>query len=63
MEKECLPSTSHEAKEDDEDEFLELDRIDKIMAKDSSDELKCLDFERQMFLDCIYNDGLIICGK
>lgn len=60
----CEPSTSKATIEDDDDVYMsELDHIDKILEKDSSSELKFLEFERQMFLDCIYNDGLVICAK
>lgn len=62
--KDCEASTSKATTEDNEDVIMaELDHIEKILEKDSSDELKFLEFERQMFLDCIYNDGLVICAK
>ncbi|KAG5680775.1 hypothetical protein PVAND_010262 [Polypedilum vanderplanki] len=41
----------------------EINFMEKILEKDASDELKCLDFERQMFLDCVFSDGLMICAK
>jgi hypothetical protein len=59
-----MPSTS-KAKEEDEDDMdtSEFDRIDKMLEKDESNSLKFLDFEKQTFLDCVYNDGLVICAK
>ncbi|CAO1410792.1 unnamed protein product [Diamesa serratosioi] len=38
----------------------DLDQVDELLDKSDS---KLLDFERQMFLDLIYNDALVICGK
>lgn len=62
--KDSEPSTSKAIAADNEDvDMAELDQIDKMLEKDSSNELKFLEFERQMFLDCIYNDGLVICAK
>lgn len=62
--KDCMPSTSKRIQDDDNDvDMSEFDQIDKILEKDSSDELNFTEFERQMFLDCVYNDGLVICAK
>ncbi|CAO1415638.1 unnamed protein product [Diamesa tonsa] len=38
----------------------DLIQVDELLDKSDS---KLLDFERQMFLDLIYNDALVICGK
>lgn len=38
----------------------DMDEVDELLDKSDS---KLLDFERQMFLDLIYNDALVICGK
>ena len=40
----------------------EVIEIDEILSS-SGGAVKMLDFERQLFLDCVYNDGLVICGK
>lgn len=37
----------------------EIMKIDEILTGSG----KMLDFEKQMFLDCVYNDALTICGK
>lgn len=44
-------------------DIKELMQLDEILGKSASGQVKMLDFERQMFLDCVYNDGLVICGK
>lgn len=46
---------------DEEVNLNEIEQLDEILG--SSDKIKMLDFERQMFLDCVYSDGLVICGK
>lgn len=62
--KDCMPSTSKSKEDDDDDvDMSEFDHIDKILEKDESDSLKFLDFEKQIFLDCVYNDSLVICAK
>lgn len=62
--KDCMPSTSKSKEGDDDDiDMSEFDRIDKILEKDESEILKLLDFEKQIFLDCVYNDGLVVCAK
>ena len=43
--------------------FHEVIQLEEILGNSGSNEVKMLDFERQMFLDCVYNDGLVICGK
>lgn len=48
---------------DEDDDLREIIQIDEILGSSSSGQVKMLDFERQMFLDCVYNDGLVICGK
>jgi hypothetical protein len=70
MDKEGTESNVNEAAEekktedDGEDiDLEEINRIEKILENDASEELKCLDFERQMFIDCAFNDGLMICAK
>jgi hypothetical protein len=61
------PSTSKELEEvaevDDDIDMKEIEivQLDEILS--SPGEAKMLDYERQMFLDCVYNDGLVICGK
>lgn len=57
-----------DTKEDTEDieelvDMSNFEHIEKILENDSSTNLKFLEFERQMFLDSIYNDGLVICAK
>lgn len=47
---------------EDEVNMNEIKQLDEILGS-SSEKAKMLDFERQMFLDCVYNDGLVICGK
>jgi hypothetical protein len=47
----------------EEFDIKELEQLDEILGKSASGQVKMLDFERQMFLDCVYNDGLVICGK
>lgn len=41
----------------------EIEQLDEILGGSGSGKGKLLDYERQMFLDCVYNDGLVICGK
>lgn len=48
---------------DDDIDITEINQIDEILRKSEAENVKMLDFERQMFLDCVYNDGLVICGK
>jgi hypothetical protein len=48
---------------DDDLDLAEITQIDEILRKSGAENVKMLDFERQMFLDCVYNDGLVICGK
>lgn len=43
--------------------FHEVIQLEEILANSGSNDVKMLDFERQMFMDCVYNDGLVICGK
>lgn len=50
-----------EMNEDDID-LKEVIQLDEILSS-SGGSVKMLDYERQMFLDCVYNDGLVICGK
>lgn len=54
---------SVEFAEEDEIDMREIEQIDEILGNSPSDKVKMLEFERQMFLDCCYNDGLTICGK
>lgn len=42
------------------EDMHDLIQVDDLLDKSDS---KLLDFERQMFLDLIYNDALVICGK
>lgn len=42
------------------EDMHDLIQVDELLDKSDS---KLLDFERQMFLDLIYNDALVICGK
>lgn len=62
--KDCDPLTS-ESKETNvaDEDMSHLDYIDKLLVKDSSEKLQFLEFERQMFLDAVYNDALVICAK
>lgn len=62
--KDGMPSTSKATEDEGDDvDMSEFDRIDKILEKDESESLRFLDFEKQIFLDCVYNDGLVICAK
>lgn len=47
--------------DDDDLNINEIEQLDEILG--SSGKGKLLEYERQMFLDCVYNDGLVICGK
>lgn len=47
---------------EDELNMNEIAQLDEILGN-SAEKAKMLDFEQQMFLDCVYNDGLVICGK
>jgi hypothetical protein len=49
--------------EDNDDDLAEIDNAEILLKRDQSENLKFLEFERQMFLDCIYNDALTICAK
>lgn len=68
---ENFEKTPEEAADDvvelDEDEddlnINEIMHLDEILGKSSAEKVKLLDYERQMFQDCVYNDGLVICGK
>ena len=42
------------------EDMHDLIQVDELLDKSDS---KLLDYERQMFLDLIYNDALVICGK
>lgn len=42
------------------EDMNDLMQVDELLDKSDN---KLLDFERQMFLDLIYNDALVICGK
>lgn len=62
------PGTSTEAAESEEVaveemDMREIDQISEILGPSPSEKVKMQEFERQMFLDCCYNDGLVICGK
>lgn len=48
---------------EDDIDIKELVQLDEILGNSASGKVEMLDFERQMFLDCVYNDGLVICGK
>lgn len=53
-----------EVKDDEESLNLSnLDNIERILEEDAENKLKFLEFERQMFLDSVFNDGLVICAK
>ena len=55
--------TEEAEKADDDVNIKELMQLDEILGSSATGKIKMLDFERQMFLDCVYNDGLVICGK
>lgn len=66
--KDDQPGTSSEASKstefvEDEIDMREIEQMEQILGNSPSDKVKMLEFERQMFLDCCYNDGLVICGK
>lgn len=48
---------------DEEVDLREVNKIEEILGSSASRKVKMLEFERQMFMDCLYNDGLVICGK
>lgn len=50
-------------KAEDDFDINEIAQLDEILGASNAANVKLLDFERQMFLDCVYNDGLVICGK
>lgn len=58
----AMEAEEAENPEDDVD-IKELMQLDEILGNSATGKIKMLDFERQMFLDCVYNDGLVICGK
>lgn len=47
---------------DEDENFNEILQLDEMIGN-ASGSVKLLDYEKQMFLDCAYNDGLVICGK
>jgi hypothetical protein len=47
---------------DDDVDLNEINKLEEILSKSGS-QIKMLEFERQMFLDCVYNDALVICAK
>lgn len=47
---------------DDDVDFNEINKLEEILSKAGS-QIQMLEFERQMFLDCVYNDALVICAK
>lgn len=55
----AVETVEDEENPDDDVNIEEIMRIDEILAGSA----KMLDFEKQMFLDCVYNDALTICGK
>lgn len=66
--KDDQPGTSKDAVDsvefaEDEIDMREIEQLDAILGNSPSEKVKMLEFERQMFLDCCYNDGLVICGK
>lgn len=55
---------AEKSEENDEDfNINEIVQLDEILGSNNAEKIKMLDYERQMFLDCVYNDGLVICGK
>lgn len=48
---------------EDDTNINEIIQLDEILGSSGAEKTKMLDFERQMFMDCVYNDGLVICGK
>lgn len=55
---------SETLKNNEEDPNLsDLDKVEKVLEVESQSKLRFLDFEKQMFLDCVFNDGLVICAK
>lgn len=47
---------------EEDENFNEILQLDEMLGN-ASGSVKMLDYEKQMFLDCAYNDGLVICGK
>jgi hypothetical protein len=62
----CEPSTSKDARHldelDDDVDLSEINKLEEILSNAGS-QIQMLEFERQMFLDCVYNDALVICAK
>lgn len=55
--KDCEPSTS---KGNDDSQLTEIQRIDKILDEKVSKKISMLNFERQIFIDCVYSDGTMV---
>jgi len=48
---------------DDDIDISDIAQADAILEKSALSSVKMLEFEKQMFMDCVYSDGLVICGK
>ena len=64
-EQECEATEMPEVVEmpDEDINLHEANQLDEILGSAPSEKVKMLEFERQMFMDSVYNDGLVICGK
>lgn len=48
---------------DDDIDLTEINQLEAILSNAGSEKVRMLEFERQMFIDTVSNDSLVICGK
>lgn len=48
---------------DDNIDLSEINQLEEILSNAGSEKVRMLEFERQMFMDSVYNDSLTICAK
>lgn len=48
---------------DDNIDLSEINQLEEILANAGTEKVQMLEFERQMFMDMVYNDSLVICAK
>lgn len=48
---------------DDNIDLTEINQLEEILANAGSEKVQMLEYERQMFMDMVYNDSLVICAK
>lgn len=57
-----LASTENDIEDlDDNIDLSEVNRLEEILS--NAGNVKMLEYERQMFMDGVYNDSLSICAK